>query len=224
MKIIITGVTGMVGKSVLLESLNSEKVEKVLAVSRSPLPLMHPKLEQLQHANFLDLEPIRQQLSGFDACFHCMGISSVGKGEEEYTKFTYDLTAHWADTLYELNPNMVFSYVSGTGSDSSESGRVMWARVKGRAENKVLNTGFKDAYAFRLGGLIPAKGIRSRTGWINVLLAVFRPFFGLMKGMKSITTSEKLGRAMINSALYPQAQKHLENPQINQLAMADQQG
>lgn len=218
MKVIITGVTGMVGKSVLLESLKSDKVEKVLAVTRSPLDIEHPKLEQLQHSNFLDLRAIETSLKGYDACFHCMGISVVGKTEEEYTKFTYDLTAHWADTLYKLNPEMVFSYVSGTGSDSSESGRVMWARVKGRAENKVLSTGFKDAYAFRLGGLIPAKGIRSRTGWINALIPVFRPLFGLMKNMKSMTTSEKLGRAMINSVLYPQAQKHLQNPEINELA------
>lgn len=220
MKVIITGVTGMVGKSVLLESLKSDKVEKVLAVTRNKLPMVHPKLEQLQHADFLDLGPVKEQLKGYDACFHCMGISAVGKSEKEYTKYTYELTAHWADTLYELNPGMVFSYVSGTGSDSSEEGRVMWARVKGRAENKVLNTGFKDAYAFRLGGIIPAKGIRSRTAWINVMLTIFRPFFGLMKGMKSITTSEKMGKAMINSALYPQQQKHLENPQINELATA----
>ena len=213
----------MVGKSVLLESLRSDKVEKVLAVTRNPLDIEHPKLEQLQHGNFLDLQPVKASLKGYDACFHCMGISVVGKTEEEYTKFTYDLTAHWADTLYELNPEMVFSYVSGTGSDSSESGRIMWARVKGRAENKVLNTGFKDAYAFRLGALIPAKGIRSRTGWINGMITVFRPFFGLMKNMKSMTTSEKLGKAMINSALYPQAQKHLQNPDINALAEAGKQ-
>ena len=214
----------MVGKSVLLESLKSDKVEKVLAVSRNPLPLVHPKLEQLQHADFLDLNPIKDQLKGYDACFHCMGISAVGKSEQEYTKYTYELTAHWAETLYSLEPDMVFSYVSGTGSDSSESGRIMWARVKGRAENKVLSTGFKDAYAFRLGGLIPAKGIRSRTGWINAMLTIFRPFFGLMKGMKSITTSEKMGKAMINSALYPQEKKHLENPQINALALAGDKG
>lgn len=220
MKVIITGVTGMVGKSVLLECLKNDQVEKVLAVTRSALDLEDPKLEQLIHADFLDLSAVNAPLSGYDAIFHCMGISVVGKTEEEYSKFTFDLTAHWADTLYDLNPQMVFSYVSGTGSDSSEKGRVMWARVKGRAENYVLNKGFKDAYAVRLGGLIPAPGIRSRTGWINTLITVFRPFFGLMKNMKSMTTSENIGKAMINSARFPQEKKHLQNPDINALAKA----
>ena len=209
----------MVGKSVLLESLKSDKVEKVLAISRNPLPLVHPKLEQLQHANFLDLGPIKDQLKGYDACFHCMGISAVGKSEEEYTKFTYDLTAHWADTLYELNPDMVFSYVSGTGSDSSERGRIMWARVKGRAENKVLNTGFKDAYAFRPGMIIPERGIKSSTGWYNAVYVMMRPFFGGLKKLKNVTTTTKIGLAMINSIYRTQELKHLENRDINQLAV-----
>ena len=215
MKVIITGVTGMVGKSV-----KNDQIDQVLAVTRSALDLEHPKLKQLIHADFLNLNPIIDQLEGYDACFHCMGVSVVGLNEEKYTRLTYDLTVHWADTLHTLNPDMVFNYVSGTGSDSSEKGRIMWARVKGRTENYVLNKGFKDAYAIRLGGLIPAPGIRSRTGWINTLLLVFRPFFGLMKKMKSITTSEKLGRAMINSTRYPQEKKHLENPDINALANA----
>ena len=220
MKVIITGVTGMVGKSVLLECLKSDQIDQVLAVTRTVLDLEHPKLQQLIHADFLDLNPVIDRLEGYDACFHCMGVSVVGLNEQQYTRLTYDLTAHWADTLYRLNPGMVFNYVSGTGSDSSERGRVMWARVKGRAENYVLNKGFKDAYAIRLGGLIPATGIRSRTGWINTLLAIFRPLFPLMKNLNSITTSEKLGRAMINSLFHPQERKHLQNPQINALAKA----
>ena len=149
-----------------------------------------------------------------------MGVSVVGKNEEDYTRFTYGITAEWANRLYDLNPDMVFNYVSGTGSDSSEKGRVMWARVKGRAENMVLNKGFKDAYAIRLGALIPGPGIKSRTGWINTFVVLMKPFYGLLKKMRSVITSEKLGLAMINAVLYPQELKHLENRQLNELAAA----
>ncbi len=158
MKVIITGSTGMVGKSVLLECLRSNEVEQVLVVNRRSLKMAHPKLKEVLHADFLDLSVIKEELQGYDACFHCMGVSAVGMKEQEYTRLTFDLTAHWVKTLHELNPDMVFNYVSGAGTDSSERGRSMWARVKGKTENMVLRKGFKDAYAFRPGGILVEKG------------------------------------------------------------------
>ena len=210
----------MVGKSVLFQCLKDDRVTEVLVVNRSSVGVSHPKLKEVLHSNFLDLSPIHDKLLGYDACFHCMGVSVIGKSEEEYTRFTYKITAEWANRMYDINPGIVFNYVSGTGSDSSEKGRVMWARVKGRTENMVLNKGFKDAYAIRLGALIPGPGIKSRTGWINTFVTILKPFFGLMRNMKSMITSERLGLAMINAVLYPQEQKHLENKQLNVLAQA----
>jgi hypothetical protein len=122
-----------------------------------------------------------------------------------------------ADTLYELNPQMVFSYVSGAGTDGTEKGRIMWARVKGKTENMILNKGFKDAYAFRPGAILPEKGIKSRTGWYNTFYAIARPFFPLMRKMKSVTTTTKLGMALINVSLKPSKKKVLENVEINDL-------
>jgi hypothetical protein len=144
-----------------------------------------------------------------------MGVSALGLDEAAYTKLTFDVTQALADAMYETNPDMVFSYVSGAGTDSSEKGRIMWARVKGRAENYVLNKGFKDAYAFRPGGILPEKGIKSKTGWYNFFYVVSRPFFPLLRRSKNITTTTKLGQAMINSVIQPQRLKHLENKDIN---------
>ena len=153
-KVIITGSTGMVGKGVLLECLESPKIEEVLIINRSTLGMEHPKLKEVLLADFSTVESIKDELESYDACFYCMGVSSVGMSEEQYTIITYDVTKAFADVLYELNPDMVFIYVSGTGTDSSEKSRIMWARVKGRTENMVLNKGFKDAYAFRPGAII----------------------------------------------------------------------
>ncbi len=219
MKVIITGSTGMVGKGILLECLESDRVESVLVVNRRPLGIAHKKLKEIIHSDFLDLNPIKEQLTGFDACFYSLGVSSVGMNEDDYTKFTYNLTAHWAEVLYQLNPEMVFNFVSGAGTDGSGQGKSMWARVKGKAENMVLCTGFKDAYAFRPGVIIPEKGIKSRTGWVNVLLILFWPFYPLMRKMKSVTTTSNIGKAMINSLIYPQETKHLENPDIDRIAL-----
>ena len=217
-KVIITGSTGMVGKSVLLECLKSDHVASVLIINRRALSIKHPKLKEIIHTNLSDLNPIVEHLEGYDACFHCMGVSVVGLNEDTYTKLTFGITKHFADVLYDLNPNMVFNYVSGTGTDSSEEGKAMWARVKGKTENMVLSKGFKDAYAIRLGVLIPGKGIKSTTGWINFMLIIFKRIYPILKRLKSVTTSEKLGRAMINTLFYPQELKHLENPQLNELA------
>ena len=144
--------------------------------------------------------------------------TSLGLSEEKYADITYTMTAALASVLYGLNPQMVFNYVSGTGTDSSEKGRGMWARVKGRTENMVLNMGFKDAYAFRPGAILPEKGVKSKTGWYNALYVLLRPLYPLLRKMKSVTLSSNVGKAMINSVLYPQEQKHLENTDINLLA------
>ena len=208
----------MVGKGVLLECLEHPDVESVILINRRSVGLEDPKLIEIIHSDLTDISEIKSQLSNVNAVFHCMGVSAVGLSEKEYSRLTYDVTKEIADTIYELNPDSVFSYVSGTGTDSSENGRMMWARVKGRTENYILNKGFKDAYAFRPGFILPMKGVKSSTGWYNAIYTILRPFFPLIKNSKGITTSVNLGKAMINAVLKPQELKHLENPAINSLA------
>lgn len=217
-KVIITGSTGMVGKGVLLECLEHPEISAVLAINRSALQLQHPKLKELILKDFMEFGRHKEILKGYDACFYCMGVSAIGMSEAAYTAITYDVTKAFADVLYPLNPDMVFNYVSGTGTDSSEQGRSMWARVKGRTENMIFKKGFGDAYAFRPGIIIPEKGIRSKTGWYNAVYVVMRPFFPLFKRLKNSTTTTNIGKAMINSILFPQEQKYLENKDINSLA------
>lgn len=217
LNVIITGSTGMVGKGVLLECLESSSVSKVLVINRSSLNMSHPKLSEILLADFTMVHEIKDQLQGYDACFFCMGVSSVGLDEEKFNNLTYKPVKAFADVLYELNPGMVFNYVSGTGTDSSEKGRTMWARVKGKTENEILHKGFKDAYAFRPGMIIPEKGIKSKTPLYNAIYVIMRPFFGLMKKSKNITTTTKLGLAMINTMRFPMANKFLENKDINAL-------
>jgi nucleoside-diphosphate-sugar epimerase len=218
MKVIITGSTGMVGKGVLLECLDDSRVEEVLLINRNSLGMSHPKIKELTHKDFSDFTAIQDQLKSYDACFHCMGVSSSGMNEEKYTKLTYDFSKSLASTLYGVNPKMVFNYVSGTGTDSTEKGTVMWARVKGKTENMILNMGFKDAYAFRPGAIIPEKGIQSKTSWYNMIYTFTKPIFPLLKKVKSVTTTSNLGRAMINSVDHSQPLKHLEGADINRLA------
>ena len=215
---IITGSTGMVGKSVLMECLESEFVDSVLVINRQTIGLEHPKLKEIIHSDFYNISTIKDELNDYNACFFCMGVSSVGKSEIEYSKITFDITKEFVDTLYSINSEMIFNYVSGAGTDSSEQGRAMWARVKGKTENMVLNKGFKDAYAFRPGAILPSKGVKSKTKWVNFLLVVLWPFYPLLNMMNSVTTSNKLGQAMIYSAMFPQNVKHIENKAMNELA------
>ena len=147
-KAIITGVTGMVGEGVLHECLNHSEVESVLVISRKPCGVKHEKLKEIIHKDFSDLSSIEDQLAGYNACYFCAGVSSVGKKEDEYKRITYDLTLNFAKTLFKLNSDMTFCYVSGVGTDSTEKGKSMWARVKGKTENDLLKLGFKDAYMF----------------------------------------------------------------------------
>ena len=163
-KCIVTGATGMVGKGVLLECLDSSEVESVLHIGRRSLNMQHPKLKEIVHKDFLNLEAIADQLSGYNACFFCMGVSSAGMKEADYYRLTYQIVEEFVNRLHALNPDMVFNYVSGQGTDSSEKGRTMWARVKGKTENMVLAKGFKDAYAFRPGAIIPKRAVTQSAG------------------------------------------------------------
>lgn len=216
--ILITGSTGMVGKGVLMECLDSSQIEGVTVLNRSSLGMAHPKMKEVLLKDFLEIASVKEQIGPVDACFHCMGVTSVGMNEEQYTQITFEATKRLADALYDMNPDMVFNYVSGQGTDSSEKGRVMWARVKGRTENYLLNKGFSKAYMFRPGVIIPEKGIRSRTGLYNVLYVITRPLFPLLRKSKNITTTSKLGQAMIHTLLHTPDSIHLENAGINQLA------
>jgi len=208
----------MVGKGVLLECLQSPQVEAVLVMNRSPLGMSHPKLREVLHRDFFDLVPIRTELTGYNACFFCLGVTSAGMAEKEYHRLTYDLTLNVATTLKELNPDMTFCYISGAGTDGSEKGKVMWARVKGKTENALLGLGFKDAYMFRPGFIRPIKGIRSKTPLYNALYVVLSPLFPLiMKFPKYATRSETLSKAMIQVASEGCEKKVLESIDINEI-------
>jgi len=208
----------MVGRSTLNECLRNEKVEHVLIVNRKRLGLVHPKLTEVIHADFMDFSPLVDQFKEYNACFHCMGVSSIGMNEALFNKLTFKITKSLADVCFAANSSMVMNYVSGTGTDSTEEGKTMWARVKGKTENYILNKGFKDAYMFRLGALLPEDGIKSSTGWYRIMYVIMAPLFPILRRMKSITVSSLFGRAMINTLLYPQPNKHLENKDINALA------
>ncbi len=218
MKVIITGSTGMVGRSTLNECLINDKVTEVLVINRRSLELSHPKLKELIHTDFMDFTDAVPHLEGYDACFHCMGVTSLGKDEAEFSKYTYDITKSLTDACYTANPAMVMNYVSGAGTDSTEKRSTMWARVKGKTENYILNKGFKDAYMFRLGALIPEGEVSSGVSWYKYIYIALTPFFPLLKKLSSFTTSSKFGKAMIHTVLYPQDNKHLENKDINSLA------
>ncbi|MGA7351144.1 MAG: NAD-dependent epimerase/dehydratase family protein, partial [Acidobacteriaceae bacterium] len=151
MKVIITGATGMVGEGVMLECLENPAVDEVLLVSRRPYGASFPKLKECIVPDFMQLDAAVDQLKGYDACFFCAGVSSIGKSEADYTRITYDTTLHFAETVARVNPKMVFVYVSGMGTDSTEKGRMMWARVKGRTENALSRVGFRAVYSFRPG-------------------------------------------------------------------------
>ena len=210
----------MVGQSVLLECLADPAVTRILVITRRSLARKDGKLTELLHQDFTDFAPLRQRLIAFapDACFHCMGVSSLGMDEASYTRLTLDVTKSLADHVYEANPRAVFTYVSGAGTDETERGGLMWARVKGAAENYVLQRGFRDAYAYRIGAVIPEKGVRSATGWVNLVYTLTRPFHGWMKRLDGMITSTQLGRSMIALVSTPYPEKRLENKDIKAIA------
>lgn len=203
MKVIITGATGMVGKGVLLACLDHPQVTEVLALGRSSIGTPHPKLKELIHKDFLDFSSVKGQLGGYDACFLCMGVSAGGLKEEEYRVLTYDYTLTLAKTLVELNPEMTCTYVSGEGTDATEKGRSMWARIKGKTENDLLSLGFKQAFMFRPGAIIPLRGIKSKTKAYQFMYDYFMWLIKLIKWIapKSVVNTTQIGVAMINVAL-----------------------
>ena len=189
----------MIGQGVLRECLLDPGVRRVITINRRPGGKTDAKLREIVHPDLFNLAPLESELRGLAACFFCLGVSSVGLSEEEYSRTTYELALSIANTLVRLNPGMTFIYVSGAGTDSSESGRMMWARVKGRTENALLKLRFRGVYMFRPGAIIPLHGIRSSTRLYNVLYAVLRPVVPLIKRISpdSFTTTEQMGRAMI---------------------------
>jgi uncharacterized protein YbjT (DUF2867 family) len=217
MKVILFGATGMVGQGVLRECLLDADVESVLVVGRSPIGQQHAKLREIVHDDFLDYAAIESELAGNDACFFCLGVSSVGMNEERYRHLTYDITLAAAGTLARLNSQMVFVYVTGRGTDSSEKGSLMWARVKGKTENDLLKLPFKAAYMFRPAGIQPLHGIRSKTAWYQAVYVVAAPLLSLLNRVapKYITTTEQVGRAMIKVARDGFARPVLESEDIN---------
>jgi uncharacterized protein YbjT (DUF2867 family) len=217
MKVILFGATGMVGQGCLRECLIDPDVESVLAVGRSPTGHSNAKLHEITHDNFLDYSAIESELTGYDACFFCLGVSSVGMDEARYRHLTYDITLAAAKTLSRLNPGMVFTYVTGRSTDSTEQGPIMWARVKGKTENDLLKLPFKAAYMFRPAGIQPLHGVRSKVGWIQAIYVVTAPLLGLLArtSPKFMTTTEQLGRAMIKVARDGYPRPVLESEDIN---------
>ena len=217
MKVIIFGATGMVGQGVLRECLVDAGVESVLAIGRGPTGQSHPKLHEITHADFTDFSPIESQLAGYDACFFCLGVSSVGMDEERYRHLTYDVTMAAATTLAKLNPGMVFTYVTGKGTDSTEQGSRRWARVKGKTENDLLKLPFKAAYMFRPAGIQPLHGVRSKVAWQRAIFAGTAPLLPLLLRVAPgyVTTTEQVGRAMIKVAREGYPKPVLESEDIN---------
>ena len=217
MKVILFGATGMVGQGVLRECLLDGGVESVLAIGRSPTGQRHAKLREIVHDDFLDYSAIESELTGYDSCFFCLGVSSVGMNEERYRHLTYDITLAAARTLARLNPQMVFVYVTGRGTDSTERGSLMWARIKGKTENDLLKLPFKAAYMFRPAGIQPLHGIRSKTGWVQAIYVGTAPLLSLLNRVapKYMTTTEQVGRAMIAVARDGFPRPVLESEDIN---------
>jgi uncharacterized protein YbjT (DUF2867 family) len=216
MKVIVTGVTGMVGEGVMHACLNHADISEVLIVGRRPYGSTHPKLKELVHADLYNLAPVANQLAGYDACYFCLGTTSVGKNEAEFTKTTYDLTLSFAKTLVSVNTNMTFTYISGTGTDSSEKGSTMWARVKGRTENDLLKLPFKQAFMFRPGYLHPTKGLKNTLPYYKYITWLYPVFKLLLPNLVSLLND--LGLAMINVTQKGYDKSIIEVKDINFLA------
>lgn len=212
-KAIVTGTTGMVGEGVLLECLENPDVEAVLIINRRPLGMDHPKLTEIVHKDFHDISAIEGQLTGYNACYFCLGVSSVGMKEPEYRRITYDLTLHVAEVLSRQNPNMTFCYVSGASTDSTEKGSIMWARVKGKTENDLRKLPFDQVFAFRPGFMKATEGQKNLlslykyVGWLYPILKAVFP--------NSASTLKQVANAMINVTKYGYDKNILEVKDIN---------
>ncbi len=213
---IVTGASGMVGEGVLLECLNNPDVEAVLVVGRRHCGTTHPKLKEILHSNFFDLSPIAHQLTGYNACYFCLGVTSIGKKEPEYTQMTYTLTMHVAEILSKQNADMTFCYVSGAGTDSTEKGRSMWARVKGKTENDLMKLPFKQVFAFRPAFMKATPGQKNLLSaykyfsWMYPILKVIAP--------NAASTLAQVGQAMIHATQKGYHSKVIEVKDIKILA------
>jgi len=214
-KLILTGATGMVGEGVLHECLQHPNIAQVVVINRKTCGMQHPKLKEILHSDFFDLSPIKNELSGYDACLFCLGVSSVGMKEPEYYKLTYTLTLHVATVLSEVNKNFIFCYISGASTDSTEKGRLMWARVKGKTENDLQKLPFKKVFNFRPGILEPTKGLKNTLsfykylGWSAPIIRFLAP--------NQISTLKQLGQAMIHVVLKGYEKPILEVSDINKI-------
>ena len=209
----------MVGQGVLRECLLDPDVELVLSIVRAPTGRREPKLRELVHEDFFDFSAVENQFAGYDGCFFCLGVSSAGMKEADYRRVTYDITLAAARVLARLNPTMTFIYVSGTGTDSSENGGSMWARVKGKTENDLLRLPFEASYMFRPGAIVPLHGIKSRTKVYRVLYSILGPLLPMMYRIfpRYVTTTEQIGRAMLKVAKQGAPKSVLETSDINEI-------
>lgn len=216
MKVILFGASGMVGQGVLRECLAAPDVDEVLVVGRSALGVADPKLREIVHQDLFDYAAIEPMLSGYDACFFCLGVSAAGMDEPRYTRLTHDLTLAAAGTLARLNPAMAFVYVSGAGTDASEQGRSMWARVKGRTENALRRLPFRAVYLFRPGFIEPAHGERSKTRVYRLIYALSGPLVPLLRRLfpRQILSTVSIGRAMLSVARHGATNAVLESADI----------
>jgi len=220
MNVVLFGATGMIGQGVLRECLLASDVNRVLTIGRSASAVQNVKLQEIVRADMWNYAPVEEQLRGFDACFFCLGVTSAGMSEADYSRVTYGITVAAAEMLCCVNPDMTFVFVSGAGADSTEQGRLMWARVKGKAENAILRMPFKGSYVFRPGVVLPMHGERSRTTAYRVLYALTKPLLPLLKRLMpgQIVTTEQFGRAMLIVARQGAPKRVLESADINALA------
>lgn len=216
MKVLLFGATGMVGQGVLREGLNDSVVTEVLAVGRIPTGIQHPKLTDLVHSDLLNYQTVEDKLAGYDACFFCLGATAAGRTEEEYAAINQAIPVAVGTTLARINPGMTFIYVSGTGTDSTEKGRIMWARVKGRTENELLRLPL-NAFIFRPAMIQPMHGEISKTPAYRLLITACKPLFPLLRRLFPgfVTTTEHIGRAMLHIAKNGNAERVLESRNIN---------
>ena len=220
MNVLLFGATGMVGGGALLECFADPRVNSILAVARSPIGRSHSKLREVRHGDFFDYHDLAADFAACDACFFCLGVSSVGMDEATYTRLTHDVTLAAAHTMVRANPQMTFCYVSGMGADSTERGRVMWARVKGKTENALRALPFKATFMFRPGYIQPVGGVRSKTGWIHGITSALAPVYPLVHRVMpyNTTTTADVGRALIQVAANGYFKPILSSADINRLA------
>lgn len=222
MRVLIFGATGMVGQGVLREALGASDVELVQTIGRAPTGQKHPKLREVVHAEMWHYESVQAELADFDACFFCIGVSAAGMGEKAYTHLTYDMTLAAAQALARCNPRMVFVYVSAAGADSSETGRIMWERIRGKTENALLKLAFRAVYIFRPGMIQPLDGIQSKTAAYRIFYTLARPLLPLLRSAlpRQVLTTRQVGQAMLAVVRSGAQKRVLESADISMLGKA----